>query len=107
MPAARSSVSPDWISNNKINPVVKFTSLAVPGLPADVPYVGDLTAATEARDVLALLTGPDALGRPFVASKQAPLDRVALLRAAVEQTMGDAHFLAEAEKLDLPVSGPV
>jgi tripartite-type tricarboxylate transporter receptor subunit TctC len=104
---AWSSVPPDWISGNKVNPLVKFTPLPVPGLPSAIPYVGDLATGKEARDVLDLLTGPDALGRPFVASKQAPPNRLAMLRAAFERTMADAQFLAEAEKLDLPVSGPV
>jgi hypothetical protein len=36
-----------------------------------------------------------------------PLDRLAVLRTAFERTMVDAQFLAEAERLDLPVSGPV
>jgi tripartite-type tricarboxylate transporter receptor subunit TctC len=104
---AWSSVPPDWISGNKINPVVKFTPLPVPGLPSGVPYVGQFATSKEASDLLDLLTAPDALGRPFVASKQAPADRVAVLRAAFDETMADAQFLAEAEKLDLPVSGPV
>jgi tripartite-type tricarboxylate transporter receptor subunit TctC len=104
---AWSSVPPDWISGTRINPLVKFTPLPVPGLAPGIPYVGDLATGKEARDVLDLLTAPDALGRPFVASKQAPRDRLAMLRAAFEQTMSDAQFLAEAEKLDLPVSGAV
>src|SRR5262249_51778397 len=32
---AWSSVPPEWISNKKINPVVKFTPLPIPGLAAD------------------------------------------------------------------------
>ena len=104
---AWSSIPPDWISGNKINPLVKFTPLAVPGLPFGVPYVGQFATSKEASDLLDLLTAPDALGRPFVATKQAPADRVAVLRAAFDETMADAQFLAEAEKLDLPVSGPV
>jgi tripartite-type tricarboxylate transporter receptor subunit TctC len=104
---AWSSIPPDWISANKINPLVKFTPLPVPGLPAPVPYVGDLATGKEARDILHLLTAADALGRPFVASKQAPSDRIAVLRTAFDRTMADAQFLAEAEKLDLPVTGPV
>jgi tripartite-type tricarboxylate transporter receptor subunit TctC len=104
---AWSSVPADWISKKKINPVVKFTPLPIPGLVPDVPYAGDLAAGQEARDVLNLLTAADALGRPFVASKRVPPDRLGALRAAFDQTMADTQFLAEAEKLDLPVSGPV
>jgi len=104
---AWSSVPPDWIRDKKINPVVKFTPLPVPGLASDVPYAGDLAVGKEARDVLTLLTAPDALGRPFVASKRVAPDRLAVIRAAFDRTMADMQFLAEAEKFDLPVSGPV
>jgi hypothetical protein len=38
---------------------------------------------------------------------QAPAARTALLRAAFDATMKDAQFLAETEKLDLPVVGPI
>ena len=49
----------------------------------------------------------DALGRPFVVSKQVPADRLAVLRAAFDRTIKDAQFLAETQKLDLPVEGPI
>jgi len=104
---AWSSVPPEWISSNKINPVVKFAPVPIPGLSSDVPYAGDLAVGKEARDVLTLLTAPDALGRPFVASKRVAPDRLAVIRAAFDRTMADMQFLAEAEKFDLPVSGPV
>jgi tripartite-type tricarboxylate transporter receptor subunit TctC len=104
---AWSSVPPDWISSKKINPVVKFTPLPIPGLLSDVPYAGDLAVSREAKDLLNLLTAADALGRPYVVSKQVPSDRLGVVRASFDQTMTDIQFLAEAEKLDLPVSGPV
>jgi len=104
---AWSSVPADWISGGKINPLIKFTPLAVPGLPSGVPYVGEFANNKQARDVLDLLTMPDALGRPFVGSKQVPADRMAVLRAGFERTMADPQFLADAEKLDLPVSSPI
>jgi tripartite-type tricarboxylate transporter receptor subunit TctC len=104
---AWSSIPPEWIGAQKINPLVKFTPLPVPGLSVPVPYVGDLATGKEARDVLDLLTAPDALGRPFAASRQVPTDRLAVLRTVFDRTMADAQFLAEAEKIDLPVSGPV
>jgi len=104
---AWSSVTPDWIRDNKINPLIKFTPLPIPGLAGDVPYAGDLAASRDDRSILELLAAPDALGRPYVASKQVPLGRLAVIRTAFEQTTADAQFLAEAERLDLPVSGPL
>ena len=103
---AWSSVPPEWISNKKVNPVVKFAPLPIPGLPADVPFVGDLTRSREAKDILNVLIEPDALGRPFVASRQVPANRLAVIRAAFDRAMTDPQFLAEAQRLDLPVGGP-
>src|SRR3989442_9529682 len=104
---AWSSVPADWIRDKKVNPLVKFARLPIPGLPADVPFIGDLAGSREAKELLNILIAPDALGRPYVTSKQVPADRLAVMRAAFADTMKDAHFLAEAEKLDLPVSGPI
>jgi hypothetical protein len=98
-------VPPEWISNKKVNPVVKFTPLPIPGLAADVPFVGDLIRSREAKDILNVLTAPDALGRPFIASKQVPANRLAIIRAAFDHAMKDPQFLADAQRLDLPVSG--
>jgi tripartite-type tricarboxylate transporter receptor subunit TctC len=104
---AWSSVPPDWIASRKINPLVKFASMAVPGLPPDVPFAGDLAANKQDKELLDFLTAPDALGRPFVVSRLVPPSRLESLRAAFERTMQDAAFIAEAEKLDLPVVGPL
>jgi len=104
---AWSSVPPDWISNKKVNPVVSFSPVPIPRLAPGVPFVGDLAPNQEAKDVLGILMTADALGRPFVMSKHVPADRLAALRAAFDATMKDAQFLAETEKLDLPVAGPI
>ena len=104
---AWSSVPPDWISSGRINPLISFSAVPIPGLPAHVPFAGDLAMTQEARDVLDILTTPDVLGRPFIASRHIPGDRLAVLRKAFDATMKDAAFLSEAEKLDLPVVGPI
>jgi len=104
---AWSSIPPDWIGNGRINPVVSFAPVPIPGLAADVPFVGDLARSREDKDLLDVLISPDALGRPFVASKQVPADRLALIRAAFDRTVRDPQFLAEAAKLDIPVSDPI
>jgi tripartite-type tricarboxylate transporter receptor subunit TctC len=104
---AWSSVPQDWLANAKVNPLIKFTPLPIPGLVGDVPYAGDLAAGEEAKSILDLLTAADALGRPYVVSRDVTPDRLAILRAAFDETLVDVQFLAEAEKLDLPVIGPI
>ena len=103
---AWSSVPPDWIANRKVNPIVSFSPEPIPGLPQNVPFVGDLVGGREAKDLLDVLTTPDTLGRPYVVSKQVPGDRLTVLRAAFDATVKDSQFLAETKKLDLPVVGP-
>jgi uncharacterized protein YfaA (DUF2138 family) len=104
---AWSSVTPDWVANGRVNPLITFTPLPIPKLKPGVPFAGDLAPTQEAKDVLNILMAADALGRPFVVSKQVPADRLAVLRAAFDRTIKDAQFLAEAQKLDLPVEGPI
>ena len=104
---AWSSVTPDWVANNRINPLITFTPLPIPKLKPGVPFAGDLAPNQEARDVLNVLMAADALGRPFVVSKQVPADRLAVLRTAFDRTIKDPQFLAETQKLDLPVEGPI
>src|SRR5258708_35122549 len=91
----------------EVKPVYKPEALPLPGPDADVSFIGDFAGSRETKDLLELLIAPDALGRPFVASKQVPADRVAVIRQAFDRTMQDAQFLAEMAKLDLPVSGPI
>ena len=104
---AWSSVTPDWVANDRVNPLITFTALPIPKLKPGVPFAGDLAPTQEAKDVLNILMAADALGRPFVVSKQVPADRLAILRTAFDRTMKDAQFLAETQKLDLPVEGPI
>jgi len=104
---AWSSVPPEWISNRRVNPLLKLAPAPIPGLAADVPFIGDLAASLEAKNLLYVLIAPDALGRPFVAARQVPADRVAIMRRAFDRTMQDVQFLAEMAKLDLPVSDPI
>jgi tripartite-type tricarboxylate transporter receptor subunit TctC len=104
---AWSSVTPDWVANDRVNPLITFTPLPIPKLKPGVPFAGDLAPNQEAKDVLNVLMAADALGRPFVVSKQVPADRIAVLRTAFDKTLRDAQFLAETQKLDLPVEGPI
>jgi tripartite-type tricarboxylate transporter receptor subunit TctC len=104
---AWSSLPADWLGGRKINALISFSPRPIPGLPPGVPFARDLAPAQETKDALDLLMTTDALGRPFVASKQVPLDRLAVLRRAFDATTKDAQFLAEAEKLNLPLVDPV
>ena len=76
----------------------------MPNLNQPVPYAPDLARTPEDKALVKLLSGADPLGRPYVVSKQVPPERLAALRRAFDQTMKDPQFLAEAAKIDLPIS---
>jgi hypothetical protein len=69
----------------------------------DVPLVTEIAATDEQREILKLISSPNALGQPFLAPPDVPADRLALLRQAFAATMQDAAFLAEMQKLHIDI----
>jgi tripartite-type tricarboxylate transporter receptor subunit TctC len=98
-----SAMPQDWLVNHKINALVRFSPKRPADMPANVPYVGDLTANQDQKLLLDILNASGELGRPFIVAKQVPTDRVKLLRAAFQAALADAAFLAEAQKQSLPL----
>jgi tripartite-type tricarboxylate transporter receptor subunit TctC len=99
-----SSVPVEWIKDNKVTPIVTFSPVDSPDLPKGVPYLGKFATTAEQRDVLELLSAAGELGRPFIMSKAVPGDRLQAMRKAFDETMKDSAFLADAQKLLLPVN---
>ena len=98
----------EWLVNRKINALLRFSATRPVDMPAEVPYVLDLAQTQEQKDVIDILNSPGELGRPFIVAKQVPAERVATLRAALQATLRDEAFLAEAKKQSLlldPVAG--
>src|SRR5262249_26463466 len=103
------SLPDDWLRDNKITLLLRFSRTLVPGMPADLPYAADLLADVKKKQVFELLTASAVVGRPYIAPKGVPGDRLAALRAAFEATMRDAEFQADAAKQRLlvtPMTGP-
>jgi tripartite-type tricarboxylate transporter receptor subunit TctC len=101
---AWSSNPPNWIAEKKINPLLTFSPDKVPNLDQPVPYAVDLARTDGDKALVRLLSGADPLGRPYVVSNQVPPARLEALRRAFDETVKDPQFLAEAAKMDLPVS---
>jgi tripartite-type tricarboxylate transporter receptor subunit TctC len=101
---AWSSNPQEWLDKKKINPLVTFSADPVPNLDQPVPYAVDLVKDEMDKQVVRLLSSADPLGRPYVASKQVPAERLAQLRKAFDETVADAQFIADATKMTLPVS---
>jgi tripartite-type tricarboxylate transporter receptor subunit TctC len=97
----------DWIASNRINVLVQAGLEKEPDLP-NVPFAADLVKDTEQMQILRLVLTTHVMARPFAAPPEIPADRRDILRRAFDDTMTDAEFRAEAEKLQLdinPISG--
>ena len=100
-----SSIPPEWITGNKVKIVSRGSTVTLPGMPADIPYIMDLTDDPKKKALIKFLLSPAHVGRPYMVSKAVPADRVAALRAAFNAAVKDPQLLAEAEKLQLPIVG--
>lgn len=87
----------DLVQSGDVNLLFAFASRSHPELP-DVPLATELAETDEARQILAFISAPQDMGRPFVAPPGVPEERVAALRAAFAATMEDPEFLAAAEE---------
>ena len=101
---AWSSIPQEWIEGRKIVPVIRSSPSLAPDMPPDVPYSVDIAPSERDRQVLRMLLAPTQVGRPFIASQAVPPERVRILRDAFNATMQDPQFIAEAQKLRLPIS---
>ena len=94
------AIKPDWIAEKKVRILVQFALEKHPELP-DVPSVFDFARNEEERQILALWSAPNKMGRPFYAPIELPKDRAQLLRRSFDRTMKDPALLAEVEKTRL------
>jgi tripartite-type tricarboxylate transporter receptor subunit TctC len=99
-----SSLPPHWRTDGLIKPLVRLVPTVADNMPKGVPYAGDLVASERDRRVLALLSNPAQLGKPFVVAAAVPPERVAILRAAFDAAIKDPLLLAEARKLLVDIS---
>jgi tripartite-type tricarboxylate transporter receptor subunit TctC len=98
------SVPEDWVKGNKINLLVRFSRTRLPAMPETMAYAGDLLSDQKKKATFNLLTAGALIGRPFIAPKNVPADRLAALQAAFDATMKDPEFLADAEKQGMTVT---
>ncbi|HLQ92790.1 MAG TPA: hypothetical protein VK148_22435 [Xanthobacteraceae bacterium] len=98
-----SAIPHDWIVNNRINALLRFSPKRPPDMPASVPYVLELAKTQEQKDLLPILNGPGELGRPFIVARQVPGERVKMLRQGFDAMLKDQAFLGEAQRQNLPL----
>ena len=97
------STQSGWLKDKKINVLVQLSLSKHADLP-DVPLIMDLAQTEEQKQIFRLIFARQVLGRPFLAPPGLPADRLAALRTAFMDTMKDADFLAEADKLKLEIT---
>jgi len=101
---AWSSIPVEWVEGKKIVPVIRSAPVTAPDMPPDVPYSVDIAPSERDQQVLRMLLASAQVGRPFIASHAVPPERVRILRDGFNATMQDPQFIAEAQKLRLPMS---
>jgi len=101
--AGWTSSNPDWVSENKVIPILQMGSHLSPDLP-DTPWLLDLVVQPEAKQIAELYVNTMAMDRPMVVGPHVPPERMTILRAAYKQTMADSEFLADAKKAHMQIS---
>jgi len=107
--AAFKTITPEWVRDGKIIPLVQFGPTKDPNLP-NVPLLTELAVNDEQRKMFELVCSTVELGQPFAAPPGIPSERLTALRRAFEQTILNPDFRAEAAKLAAevemrPISG--
>lgn len=87
----------NWLREKKINIVFQVGPRREADLP-EVPLWSELADNDEQRQILDVLSGDVAIGRPILTAPDVPVERVRALRLAFDQTMRDPKFIAAAEQ---------
>ncbi|HEY1504723.1 MAG TPA: hypothetical protein VGF92_10515 [Stellaceae bacterium] len=99
-----SSIPADWLKGAKLHPLLRTSESIPDGMAPDTPYILDIAPSDNARQIIRFLTAGGELGRPFIASRAVPKDRIDILRQAFAAAVKDPDLLAEAKAQRLPVS---
>jgi tripartite-type tricarboxylate transporter receptor subunit TctC len=86
-----------------VRPLLQTSVRNHPDLP-NVANVFDLATSEAQRQVMRIVFGPWAYGRPLVAPPGTDAANLAVLRRAFQATMKDAAFVSDAERIKLEIS---
>jgi tripartite-type tricarboxylate transporter receptor subunit TctC len=101
-----STVSASWkddYESGAFKPIIQLSGAPHPELKG-IPHVKAFARSAEDDQVIALIYGTQALGRPYVSTPDVPAARRTALRAAFVATMQDPQFLADAAKTQIDIS---
>jgi tripartite-type tricarboxylate transporter receptor subunit TctC len=100
--ASMKSTHVDWLRDGKVNILFQIGPRREADLP-DVPLWTELAGNDAQRQVLEILSGDVAVGRPILTAPDVPAERVAALRKAFDETLADPQFLAAAKQANIYV----
>ncbi len=101
-----STVTSSWkddYDSGAFKPILQLSGGPHPDLRG-IPHVKDFAKTEEDAQVIGLIFGTQALGRPFASTPEVPPERTKTLRAAFMATMKDRQFLADAAKTHIDIS---
>src|SRR5262249_52646851 len=95
---------PNWISEKKIKVLTYYgpdRNASIPG-----PYVFDLLTDPDKKIVMEVAQAGLGMGRPLLAPPGVDLEKIGILRAALDSVFRDSAYLAECAKAQLDCSAP-
>ncbi|HWG06058.1 MAG TPA: tripartite tricarboxylate transporter substrate-binding protein [Beijerinckiaceae bacterium] len=97
---------PDWITQHKVRIVTQFGLERHPDLP-DVPMFIDQAKTDADRQLLTLLSAQQEFAKPYLAPPGTPVDRLAILRRAFDDTLSDPAFRQAVAAIHLDIYKPM
>jgi tripartite-type tricarboxylate transporter receptor subunit TctC len=101
--ASMKSTHADWLRDRKINILFQVGPRREPDLP-DVPLWSALGESEGQRQILEILSGDVAVGRPILTAPGVPADRVRALRKAFDETLADPQFIEAAKQANIYIN---
>jgi len=97
------SVSPHFVRDNLITPLLQVGLKKDPALP-HVPLLRELARSAEDQAILDFMSNAVAVGRPIATTPGTATERVEALRRAFDATLNDPLFIKEAQKENAEIS---
>jgi len=93
----------EWLREGSISILLQLSLRRHPDLP-DTPLITDYAKTDEGRQIFKVALARQIMAWPFAAPPGTPVERVAALRQAFDETLRDREYLAEAERLNLEIT---
>jgi len=96
----------DWLQRKLVRIILQHGFRKNAKLP-DVPLSRDLARDEDERAMIDVLNVRDEITRPYLAPPGIPPARLAILRRAFDATLRDPAFIADVQRQQLEVEGPM